>query len=74
MKEYALLYPDYQVLEWIQKLERVINGRLAFVQAVYGHESETYRELLGAKDEAETYQPEMQSISWRYSGYEFFTG
>ena len=73
VKEYALLYPDYQVLEWVQKLERVINGRLAFVQSVYGHESKTYQDLLGAKDEAEAYQPEMQSISWRYSGYEFFT-
>ena len=73
VKEYALLYPDYQVLEWIQKLERMINGRVAFVKAVYGSENKVYQDLLGVKDQAEAYQPEMQSISWRYSGYEFFT-
>lgn len=73
VKEYALMYPDYLVLEWIQKLERMVAGRLAFVKAVYGCESETYRKLLHQKSENEAMEPEVQSLSWRYSGYEFFT-
>jgi len=73
VKEYALMYPDYLVLEWIQKLERMVAGRLAFVKAVYGGESEIYRELLDQKNENEEMEPEVQSLSWRYSGYEFHT-
>ena len=73
VKEYALLYPDYLVLEWVQKLERMVTGRLAFVKAVYGAESEIYRKLLDQKNENEEMEPEIQSMSWRYSGYEFFT-
>jgi RNA-directed DNA polymerase len=73
VREYALQYPDYTVLEWIQKLERMVAGRLAFVKAVYGGESETYRGLLDLKAETDEAEPEIQSLSWRYSGYEFFT-
>ena len=73
VKQYALAYPDYLVLEWILKLERMVAGRLAFVKAVYGGQSEIYRELHNQLKENETYEPEVQSISWRYSGYEFFT-
>jgi len=73
VKEYALLYPDYTVLEWIEKLERMVAGRMAFVKAVYGAESEIYRGLLNQKTENDESEPEVQSISWRYSGYEFYT-
>jgi len=73
VKQYAFQYPDYQVLEWVQKLERMVAGRLAFVKAVYGGESEIYRELLDLKTENDESEPEVQSMSWRYSGYEFFT-
>jgi RNA-directed DNA polymerase len=73
IKQYALLYPDYLVLEWIQKLDRMVTGRLAFVKAVYGGKSEIYRTLLNKMKENEAFEPEIQSISWRYSGYEFYT-
>ena len=51
----------------------MVDGRLAFVKAVYGSENEIYRELLNQKNENEKIEPEAQSISWRYSGYEFYT-
>lgn len=72
VKQYALLYPDYQVLEWIQKLDRMVSGRLAFVKAVYHGNSEIYRSLLGQIKENEAFESELQSISWRYSGYEYY--
>lgn len=46
IKQYAMNYPDYSVLEWIQKLEQVVAGRLAFLCSVYGKESPEYRRLL----------------------------
>lgn len=73
VKQYALLYPDNFVLEWIKKLDRMVAGRLAFVKAVYGDENEIYRTLHNQLKEDEAFEPEMQSISWRYSGYEFYT-
>jgi hypothetical protein len=73
VKQYALLYPDYQVLEWIQKLDRMVSGRLAFVKAVYHADSEIYRGLISQIKENEAFEPELQSISWRYSGYEYYT-
>ena len=69
---YAMNYPDYQVLEWIQKLEQVVSGRLAFVKSVYGNESAEYRHLLKTINNPAT-DVLTQSISWRYSGYQFFT-
>jgi len=73
VKHYALLYPDYMVIEWIQKLDRMVTGRMAFVKAVYGCDSEIYRNLLSQLKENEASEPEIQSISWRYSGYEFYS-
>ncbi len=72
IKMYAMNYPDYSVLEWIQKLEKVITGRLAFIQSVYGKESAEYRRLLVLLNKPDD-DILAQSISWRYSGYEFFT-
>lgn len=71
VKQYAKRYPDYSVLEWVQKLERITAGRLAFVCAVYGHNSPEYSALLKRNNEAPA--PDVQSLSWRYAGYEFFT-
>jgi RNA-directed DNA polymerase len=73
VKQYALQYPDYKVLEWIQKLERMVSGRLSFVKAVYGSENETYKNLLNQMNANEAFEPDVQSISWRYSGYEYYT-
>lgn len=72
IKAYAMNYPDFSVLEWIQKLEQVVGGRLAFVKSVYGGESAEYRRLL-RKMNRQFNDVLVQSISWRYSGYEFFT-
>lgn len=72
LKHYAMNYPDYSVLEWIQKLDKVIAGRLAFVQSVYGKENPKYRDLLITLN-SHIDDAIVQSISWRYSGYEFFT-
>jgi RNA-directed DNA polymerase len=73
VKEFAFLYPDYKVLEWIDKLKQVLAGRLAFVKAVYGGESPVYYALYNQFKESEDFEPQEQSISWRYSGYEYFT-
>jgi RNA-directed DNA polymerase len=70
IKQYAQMYPDYTVLEWIQKMERITNGRLAFVGSVYGRQSPEYRTLLEKMNEASP--PALQSLSWRYAGYEYF--
>jgi RNA-directed DNA polymerase len=72
IRAYAMNYPDFSVLEWIQKLEQVVGGRLAFVKLVYGGESAEYRNLL-TKMNQQFNDVLMQSMSWRYSGYEFFT-
>ena len=68
---YALQYPDYHVLEWITKLKQVLNGRLAFIQMIYGKNHLVYlnfRKQLENIDNAEMIE---QSVSWRYAGYEY---
>jgi hypothetical protein len=72
IKMYAMNYPDFSVLEWIQKLEQMVYGRLAFIQSAYGKESPEYRRLLVFLNKPDD-DILAQSISWRYSGYEFFT-
>jgi len=68
---YAHQYPDYRVLEWVEKLGRTINGRLAFVAMIYGEHHEVYRSFYNRFIHAS--QPdEMEcSMSWRYAGYDF---
>ncbi len=73
LKSCVLQYPDYSVMEWIQKLEQVLNGRLAFVKSVYGNHSKKYRKLLEVYNNNKQTGTEPLSISWRYSGYEFYT-
>lgn len=72
IKVYAMNYPDFSVLEWIQKLEQVVNGRLAFIQSACGKDSAEYRRLLVSLNKPGD-DMLTQSVSWRYSGYEFFT-
>ncbi len=71
IRQYISYYPDYAVLEWVQKLAQVISGRLAFVKSVYGSDSEEYR-LLMQKTAGGNKTAPVHSLSWRYAGYEFF--
>ncbi len=73
LRSCVMQYPDYSVLEWVHKLEQVIHGRLNFVKSVYGGDNKEYRKLLLTLNGVSEYLPEQQSISWRYSGYDFFT-
>lgn len=72
IRQYTNTYPDYQVMEWLQKLEKTISGRLAFIKSVYGADNKEYRRLLSLMNSREN-DAALESISWRYSGYEFFT-
>lgn len=72
IRHYTNTYPDYQVMEWLQKLENTISGRLAFIKSVYGADNKEYRRLLTLMISGKCDAP-LESISWRYSGYEFFT-
>lgn len=68
---YALQYPDYHVLEWITKLKQILQGRLAFIQMIYGKNHPVYRRLfqqLVNMDNTDTIE---KSVSWRYAGYEY---
>lgn len=68
---YTMQYPDYHVVEWIDKLKQVIHGRLAFIQMVYGKEHPVYLKLLHRFENLDNDAMAEQSISWRYAGYEF---
>jgi len=73
VKQYAAIYPDSSVFEWIQKLERVITGRLSFVSKVYGNDDATYHKLLDKFRQINVVDSEPLSISWRYAGYEYLS-
>ncbi len=68
---YALQYPDYHVMEWMSKLKQTLQGRLAFMQMIYGKGHPVYQKLhqqLENMDNTETIE---QSVSWRYAGYDY---
>jgi len=69
--KYAHQYPDYHVLEWVEKLSRVINGRFAFLGMIYGKNHKIYRELYQRFLMAGKHEEMECSISWRYAGYDF---
>ena len=69
----ALLYPEHAVFEWIQKLEEIVGGRLAFAKTACGKESQVYKKLLSSFMATNAIEPEELSVSWRYAGYEYFT-
>jgi RNA-directed DNA polymerase len=73
VKKYSCTYPDYAVLEWIRKLNQVIDGRLSFVKAVYGSSSPIYRGLLKRMKNSYSINSDTLSLSWRYAGYEYFS-
>jgi RNA-directed DNA polymerase len=73
IRNYVKLFPDYKVFDWIRKIDRVIDGKLNFVQQVYGCEHEIYRKLNRLANEEGAGSAEMQSMSWRYAGYEYFS-
>lgn len=67
----ARQYPDVYVFQWLDKMKQVMQGRLAFMQMVYGKGHPLYVKYsnlvaeLGNEDTPET------TLSWRYAGYEF---
>jgi RNA-directed DNA polymerase len=71
IKQYMQLFPDYKVLEWYNKLERAVTGKLSFVGIVYGKEHEVYRKLKAVFDTSRLAVPAEFSVSWRYAGYSF---
>lgn len=72
IRKYAKLFPDYRVFDWIRKIDRVIDGKLNFVREVYGGEHEIYRKLNRLAHDPGAESEELQSISWKYAGYEYF--
>jgi RNA-directed DNA polymerase len=68
---YTMRYPDYHVMDWIDKLKQVIHGRLAFIQMVYGKNHPVYLKLWHRFENLDDDAMAEQSISWRYAGYEF---
>jgi RNA-directed DNA polymerase len=73
IRAYVKLFPDYRVFEWIRKIDRVIDGKLNFVREVYGSEHEIYRNLNRLANDPEAGSAQLQSVSWRYAGYEYFS-
>lgn len=71
LSAYAMRYPDYHVMEWILKLKQVLNGRLAFIQMIYGKNSPVFLKLKHQLQNLDDDARFEQSISWRYAGYEF---
>ena len=71
VRQEIMVYPDYPAMEWLNKVEKVVAGRLAFVKAVYGKEHPIFLSLLQKKIQVS--EPEDLSISWRYAGYEYYS-
>jgi len=68
---YALQYPDYHVLDWMTKLKQILNGRLAFIQMIYGKNHPVYQKLFHQLENMDHTESIEQSVSWRYAGYEY---
>lgn len=65
-------YPDHHVFEWIEKLDQVINGRLAFLSMIYSRNHQVFRDYVKKiKTIKQSHETELSS-SWRYAGYEYF--
>ena len=62
--------PDQHVLEWIEKMKQMMQGRLAFVGFVYGKKHPVYLKLKKHLEFAKTAGEIEESLSWRYAGYD----
>jgi RNA-directed DNA polymerase len=71
MKQLVNQYPDPYVFEWIDKLYQVMNGRLAFLQMIYGKTHSVYQALETKVRDAEHIDECAYSLSWRYAGYDY---
>lgn len=69
---YSRQYPDGHVLEWLEKLERIMNGRLAFIKMIYGKRHPVYLRLHRRMESIVKTNVKEESVSWRYAGYEYF--
>lgn len=67
--------PDMQVYEWIDKMKKMMQGRLAFIRSIYGkhhpiyiHMDEQLNQIIHFDD-----LPQIEeSLSWRYAGYAYY--
>ncbi|PKO95716.1 MAG: hypothetical protein CVU12_08625 [Bacteroidetes bacterium HGW-Bacteroidetes-7] len=71
MHHLACQNPDSRVFEWLEKMRKVLQGRMAFLKMVHGPKNETYKLFQLKLDNI--YKPELleTSVSWRYAGYEY---
>jgi len=67
--------PDMKVYEWIDKMKKMMQGRLAFICSIYGKHHPVYlrlhEQLYQIDHFDELPQPE-ESLSWRYAGYAYY--
>jgi len=73
IRDYARLFPDYRIFDWLRKIDRVIDGKLSFIRSVYGADDEIYRRLNQLAQDLDVTPSGSESISWRYAGYEYFS-
>lgn len=64
-------YPDTHVFEWINKLEQIIKGRMAFLSMIYTRQHPVYVEYKHKIEIIKQSHETELSCSWRYAGYEF---
>lgn len=67
--------PDMQVYEWIDKMKKMMQGRLAFICSIYGKHHPVYMRLYEQLDQIEHFDElphTEESLSWRYAGYAYY--
>ena len=68
---YANQLPDYKAYDWINKLQRSIEGRISFIGSIHGRKSEIYRKLSEKLYLSNQVEEDEISVSWKYAGYDF---
>lgn len=71
MHAFTHQFPDSNVFEWIDKMNGVMRGRLAFVRSIYGKTHPVFLNLQKQLDRIYEHDTIVQSMSWRYAGYEY---
>jgi RNA-directed DNA polymerase len=67
--------PDAHVFEWIEKMKKMMHGRLAFISSVYGKNHPVFLRLRDQLQEIENHEFSddiEESLSWRYAGYAYY--
>lgn len=72
---YSRELPDMQVYEWINKMKKMMRGRLAFICSIYGEHHPVYLSLDEQLNQIEHFDelPQTEeSLSWKYAGYAYY--